>query len=29
MLKSKNENTKSEEKLPEQTIVSDKWFDLY
>jgi len=24
MLKSKNENTKSEEKLPEQTIVSDK-----
>jgi len=29
MLKSKNENTKSEEKLLEQTIVSDKWFDLY
>jgi hypothetical protein len=29
MLKVKNENIKSEEKLPEQTDISDKWFNLY
>jgi hypothetical protein len=28
MLKA-NENTKSNKKLPEQTDVSDKWFNIY